>query len=482
MDRKLLKNYLYNILYQLVKIILPFLLAPYTLSHVGKETLGIYNFAGSIMNWFILFGILGVNTYGNRQIARIRDDKNELNRTFFEIFSMQVCNMLIASLCYFLYVSLTVKENLFYYRLTGLTMLASMLDITWFFYGVEDFKKASIRNIIVKCLGVGLIFLLVKSPADLWKYILINVGAELFGQAIMFFQLREYVTFEKISLRDAYEHHFRATFQLFVPTIAISVYTMLDSTMVGYLHSEAHVTLYTISMNLVKMFLYFITSIGSVMLPRVTNVYYSDDSGREKAEGLISTTMKIACMFSFPMCFGMIGIARNFIGWYMPVEPGIADLVMMGSPVIIFIAMSNVTGIQYMVPTGMYTQYSRSVISGSCINFCINLFLIPRFGAYGAVIGSVIAECTVTCMQLFMVKDRVRIGLLGRSYRIYCAGSLLMFACVLLLGRVLPVSIAGTVGQVAAGAAVYAAVILLTKEELAMKVVSKLLERGASHA
>ena len=482
MDRKLLKNYIYNILYQLTKIVLPFLLAPYLMGHVGEDTLGIYSFAGKIMNWFILFGILGVNTYGNRQIAKIRDDKTELNRTFFEIFAMQVTNMIIAAACYFLYIRLTVSENLFYFRLTGLTMLASMLDITWFFYGVEDFKKASIRNIIVKCLGVALIFLFVKSPADLWKYILINIGAELFGQAIMFIQLREYISFEKISLKDAYRHHFKATFQLFVPTIAISVYTMLDGTMIGYLYNEAHVYLYDTSMNLVKSFLYFITSIGSVMLPRVTNVYYNDEAGDEKAQSLISTTMKIACMFAFPMCFGMIGIANNFISWWLPDKQIIANLIMMGSPVILFISMSNVTGIQYMVPTGMYTQYSKSVIGGSVINFCINLILIPKLGAYGAVIGSVIAECTVTLMQMVMIRDRVKLSMLGRSYLIYLAGSLLMFAAVMGLGRIVPVSMAGTLMQVLAGMAVYGAVILVTREELAMKVMGKILKRGGADA
>ncbi|MCR5448833.1 MAG: flippase [Solobacterium sp.] len=473
MDRKILRNYIYNILYQLTKLIFPFLLAPYLVSHVGSETLGIYSFAGKIMNWFILFGILGVNTYGNRQIAKIRDDKEELNRTFFEILSMQICNMILASVAYLLYIRFTVTENLFYFQLTGLTMLASMLDITWFFFGVEDFKKASIRNIIVKFIGVGLIFLLVKTPQDLWKYILINIGSELFGQAIMFLQLREYISFRRISLKDAYRHHFKATFQLFVPTIAISIYTMLDGTMLGYLYSEEHVYFYDTSMNLVKSFLYFITSIGSVMLPRVTNVYYNDESGEEKAQHLIGTTMKIACMFAFPMCLGIVGISQNFISWWMPEKQIIANLIMMGAPVIIFISMSNVTGIQYMVPTGMYNQYSKSVIGGSLINFCVNLMLIPRIGAYGAVIGSVIAECTVTLLQIFMIRQKVHLGLTGRSFRIYFFGSLLMFAAVYGVGRVVPASVIGTALQVLAGVVVYAAVIILTKEELGWKMIEK---------
>ena len=480
MDKKIVKNYIYNILYQLVKIILPLIVAPYTASHIGVKPLGSYQYAGSIMNWFILFGILGVNTYGNRQIAKVRDDTELRNTTFFEIFAMQVSNMLIAMIAYYLFVTAVFREGRMYYYLTGLTMLATMLDITWFFYGVEDFKKASIRNIIVKCLGVFLILTLCKKPEDIWLYILINVGAELVGQAIMFMQLRQYLTFKPISLKDAYRHHFRATFQLFVPTIAISVYTMLDQTMVGTLYSTDHVQYYQTSMNIVKMFLMLITSIGSVMLPRVTNVYYNDADGAKKAEGYISTTMKLSVMLALPMCFGMMAIAKTFMSWYIPVWPILGDLIMLGCPVIILISMSNVTGIQYMVPTGMYNQYSASVIAGSCVNFVINLILIPRFGAYGAIIGSIIAELTVTAIQLMLIRSKVKFHFLTRSYFIYVFGTALMAVTVTGLTRILPVGTLYTFAEVAAGMAVYAAVLLITREELTFKALSALKNRKGS--
>ena len=482
MDRKILKNYIYNTLYQVVKIILPFILIPYTSSHIGSAALGIYNFAGSVMNWFILFGILGVNTYANRQIAKVRDDVELRNTTFFEIFAMQVCNMLIAMLAYFLFVRFTNPNNAFYWYLTGFTMLATMLDVTWFFYGVEDFKKASIRNIIVKCIGVALIMLLCKTPDDLWKYILINVGSELFGQLIMFSQLRKYLTFQKISLKNAYRNHFKATFQLFVPTIAISVYTMLDQTMVGALYSEEHVTFYLTSMNIVKMFMLLITSIGAVMLPRVTNVYYNDEDGEKKAEGYIGTTMKISMLLALPIFFGMMAIAETFCSWYIPVWPIIPKLIMLGCPVIILISMSNVTGIQYMVPTGMYNQYSASVIGGSIVNFFINLFLIPRFGAFGAIVGSVIAEAIVTVIQMILIRSRVQFHFLQRSYFIYVLGTALMAGTVYFLTRILPAGPLYTILEVASGALIYGGVLLISREEMvqkAMRTVLKPNDKGA---
>ena len=477
MDSKIIRNYIYNILYQLVRIILPMALVPYTYAHITPSVLGISSFASNIASWFILFGVLGVNTYGNREIAKVRDDKEKLNNTFFEILYMQMINVAIAMVAYYIFCLCTVKENLYIYLLTGITMIASMCDISWLFYGIEDFKQASIRNIIVKILGVSLIFLLCKSPSDLWKYVLINAGSELFGQAIMFAQLKQYISFRKVSIKDAFKHHFKATFQLFVPTIGISVYTMLDQTMLGYLYSAEHLEFYKTSMNFVKMFLYFITSIGSVMLPRVTNVYYNDEKGQEKAQGLVNSTMKIACMLALPMCFGMIAVAPNLMSWYLPTAPLIAPLVCLGAPIIIFISMSNVTGIQYMVPTGMYKRYSASVISGAVLNFCLNLITIPHIGAFGAVISSVIAEATVTAIQYISIRKKVKIEFKNKSYFVYIFGSLLMLAIVYFEGKFLPINAIGTIIQVITGAIIYALVLIISKEDITMKVLNKVKER-----
>ena len=478
MDKKILKNYIYNVLYQMVRVLLPFILVPYTYAHITPSRLGIYDFAGAIMQWFILFGILCINVYGNREIAKVRDDQKLLNKTFFEILTMQVTNMIIAIICYYLYIQFTVKDNLLMYQLTGLTMLATMVDITWFFYGIEDFKKVSIRNTIVKIIGVSLIMLLCKKPEDLWIYILINVCIEFIGQLVMFLDLKKHISFEKVSIKDAYANHFKATFQLFVPTIAISVYTMLDSTMIGYLYNQEHVSYYKSSMNIIKMFLYFITSIGAVVLPRVTNFYYNDEDGAKKAKDLIHTTMKIVLLLAFPMCFGMMAISKSFIAWYLPTTPIIASLILIGCPIIILISMSNVTGTQYMVPLGMYKEYSTSVIAGALVNLIVNFILIPKYGAYGAVIGSLMAELTVTLVQFYLIRKTVTISFKHKSYLIYLIGSLIMSLIIVLLTNSLAVSKLNTLIEVSLGVLIYFGILLVCKEEIFIALLNKLLKRN----
>lgn len=483
MDKKILLNYLYNILFQMVRVVLPLVTVPYLYSHVGAETLGISDFASNIAQWFVLFGILGVNIYGNREIAKVRDDRDKISTTFFEIFFMQLTNMFIAFILYFLYVYLTVKENTGIFYLTGVVMIASMLDVTWLFYGVEDFKKASIRNIVVKVLGVSLILLTVKTPDDLWLYVVINCVSELIGQLIMFAQLKQYVSFKRISIKSAYKNHFFPTLSLFVPTIAISIYTILDQTMLGYLHSPLHLNYYKTSMSFIKMFLYFITSIGSVVLPRVANVFHNDNNGSGKVEKLINETMQIALFLAIPMTFGMAGIARIFISWYLPSAPIIADLIILGCPIVILISISNVTGTQYMVPTGMTKEYSTSVISGALINMVINLILIPKYGAYGAIVGSLVAEASVTIVQMLFIKKRLSINFFNASQLKYLISAFIMSLVVTLLGNLLldvliiserKIGLLINMIQIISGAFTYFACLVILKDQLIMKIIQKL--------
>lgn len=475
MDKKILQNYIYNIAYQLVKIALPLVTVPYLYAHVGAETLGISDFASNIAGWFILFGTLGVNTYGNRSIAKVRDEKEKMSITFWQIFVMQCVNMLIATICYGTYVYLTVQSHLEIYVLTGIILIASLFDITWFFYGIEDFKKASIRNIIVKLIGVILLLIFVKKPSDLYAYVIINSVSELFGQSIMFFQLKGIIEFKKVSIQESFNNHFRATISLFVPTIAISVYTLLDQTMLGYLHSELHLNYYKTSMAFIKMFLYFITSIGAVMLPRVTNVFHNQEGGKSKAASLVQMTMKIALLLAIPMCFGMIGVAPRFIPWYLPSAPIIADLIVIGSPIVLFISISNVTGIQYMVPTGMDKQYSLSVISGACVNFLFNMVMIPVWGAFGAIIASCVAEASVTFIQLFVIRKELGTRFFDKDYLKILFSAVIMYIVVYYVGQLFEPSLVCNLIQAMVGVFVYFLFLLFTKEELIIDLVKKVL-------
>ena len=476
MDRKLITNYIYNILYQLVKIAMPIIIVPYTMGHLGETTLGISDFAANIASWFILFGTLGANIYGNRQIARVRDNIEDRSRTFFEILTMQIINMSIALVLYVCYSYFFVKSNQIIYYLHCLTVISSAFDITWFYYGVENFKTVSIRNIIVKVIGVGLIMLIVKRPEDLWLYVIINACSDLFGHIITYVQLKDYIQPVKYNIIEGYKKHIGATFVLFVPTIATSVYTLLDQTMLGFLTTDTgNVALYKAAQGFVKMFLYFITSIGSVMLPRIANIY-SKSGNSEELAGYLNTTFRIALFLSIPMMAGMISVSPFFIPWYLPNQLEISTLIQYSSPVIVFISISNVFGIQYLVPTGRNKEYSMSVISGAVVNCIVNFILIPRMAGVGAAIGSVVAEFTVMAVQYMAVHKEIRINAFG-SFVKYVVASLVMGVVVVFIGNNLGAHLITNIIQACIGCLVYGIILLILREELLINTIKKVLRK-----
>jgi len=272
MNRNLLKNYLFYILYQVLTILTPIIVVPYTTRVIGANGLGINAFTSSIVQWFVIFGIMGISMYGNKEIARVRDDRALLSKTFMGIFILQVVSMLLVSLLYIGFVYFAKLDNKVIYFIQGFVLLATMFDITWFFLGVEDFKKSSIRNMIFKLLNVALIFIFVKDAKDLPVFVFINTFTQLLGQLVLFVQLKEYIDFKPVSILEAFALHMRPNFVLFVPQIAISIYSVLDQTMTGLLSvDESQLAFYQQAIRFDKMFLYFITSIGMVMLPRIAN-------------------------------------------------------------------------------------------------------------------------------------------------------------------------------------------------------------------
>lgn len=476
MDKKVIINYIYNILYQVAKNVLSIVIVPYVLGTLGESVLGISDFASNIASWFILFGVLGVNIYGNREIAKVRDNQHQLSVTFFEILFMQLLNMTIALIFFILYSRYLVSQNNLIYYLTCLTIIANAIDISWFYFGVEYFKIVSIRNIVIKILGVVLIMALVKGPEDLWLYVVINGAGDLLGNIAMFIGLKKYITKVTFSIVDAYKHHFIATFILFIPTIANNVYNLLDQTMLGFLiEDKGEVALYKTAHSFVKMFLYFTTSLGAAMLPRIANTFYKDNN-YEEVNRYISTTFKYTLFIAIPMMCGFGFVAPYFIPWYLPKQPSIILLIQVSCPIILLISISNVLGYQFLIPTGHNKEYTTSLIIGAISNAIANFILIPRFLGVGAAIGSVLAEFSVMLTQFYFVRGKLKLHVLSNVFK-YSLAAAIMSLVVVLLGNYLGAGILTNLLQAVLGAVVYFFVLFLLKEEMLFGAVNKLLAR-----
>ena len=473
MDKKLFKNYIYNIMYQLVKLFLPLFLVSYTYAHLGPSTLGINDYAANISSWFILLGVLGVNTYGNREIAKVRDNKDRLSKSFYEILVMQIINMTIALVLYVIYTLLFVKENQIIYFLICLSILASVFDISWFYYGVEDFGIVSIRNIVVKIVSVLLIFAFVKKPADLWMFTLINSLSDLIGQLVTFLGLKKYINKTKVSVKDAYKNHLAGTFALFIPTVAINIYTLLDQTLLGTMvEDKGQLNLYKTSVSFVKMFLYFVTSIGAVVMPRIANLFVKNNDHSE-VNRYINMTFKLAIILSIPIFVALEVVSGSFFPWYTKDEyMYVIPLVRLVSPIIIFISLSNVFGTQYLVPVGRNNEYTKSIIAGALINLAINLYAIPRWQAVGACVASVCAEFTVTFTQWLYIRKDVEIHSMS-SFIKSALSALVMGVVIYFIGNAMGAKIITNMVQAIVGIIIYVAMLLILKEETIINLYNK---------
>ena len=200
------KNFIYNIIYQIFIMIIPLITAPYLARVVGADGVGTYSYTYSIVYYFMLLTHLGVNNYGNRSIAKVRDNKEKLSKTFWSIYSMQLIMGIIMLSLYVIYISFFNIKYKSIATIQTLFILSAMLDINWLFFGLEEFKKTVTRNTIIKLLNVSLIFLLVKNSNDLWKYTLIMSSMTVLGQAILWNFLRKRISFQKVSLKDITKH------------------------------------------------------------------------------------------------------------------------------------------------------------------------------------------------------------------------------------------------------------------------------------
>ncbi|WP_279145840.1 oligosaccharide flippase family protein, partial [Clostridium tyrobutyricum] len=368
------KNYVYNVIYQIVILIVPLITVPYVSRVLGSGGVGVNAYTNSIIQYFILFGTIGISLYGNRSIAYVRDDKSKLSRTFWGIFLLKIVTIIISYTVFIVFINFTHSQYKTIFLFQSIYIISAAVDISWLFMGLEDFQKTVTRNLIVKVIGVVCIFIFVKNRADLWKYVLILSCSELFGQLTLWFYVPRVMDKVKLSFYDI-KRHLIPSINLFIPQIATQIYLVLNKTMLGYISNTNEVGYFDMSDKITRMSLAVVTAMGVVMLPRVANTFAKGDI--KKVKEYLSKSFDFASYLSFPMMFGLAGISAQFTPWFF--GPGFSKtgtLMCVISPIIIFIAWSNVLGVQYMMPVGKVKQFTISVTTGAVVNFILNILLI----------------------------------------------------------------------------------------------------------
>lgn len=470
--KSIIKNYLYNLVYQILILVIPLITTPYLSKTLGASSIGIYSFTLSIATYFILFGSLGIAMYGRREIAYFQDDINERSKTFFEILIVRTITLGI-SMIIFYFTFASHGEYSIYYKVLLLEILSNILDISWFFQGLEEFKKTVTRNIIVKIISVISIFLFVKTIDDLIIYFVIYVLSNLLGNISMWFYLPKYIN--KINVRQLnIIKHVKPTILLFIPQIAMQVYTVLDKTMIGWiLNDMSEVGNYEQSQKIVKLAMTIVTSLGTVIIPRISNTYAKKNDALIRS--YLEKTFNFVWILGTPIMFGIMAISFKFVPWFLGegFEKSII-LLILGAPLVLVIGLNNVSGMQYLIPTKKQNIFTKSVVIGAIFNFFTNLLLINIFKSVGAIIASTLAETVILSAQLiYMKKDIPLIIAFQSSIKpIFCG--LIMFFVTFFVGHLLEATIITTFIQILIGTLCYFSLLYIFKDKFFINMIDKL--------
>ena len=456
---KVIKNYLYNLSYQILTIILPIITVPYVTRIFTSEDLGKYGFYNSIVSYFSLFAMLGIGIYGTKQIAAARD----VSSTFWNIYAIQLTSSILALFVYVMTLLSIPKMSGIVPITLGIVLLTKMIDISWLFTGKEDFKKITLRNTMVKVAGVISIFTFIKSSEDLYLYIFLIVIFDFLGQFVMWIPAKKFIKRPSFN-GNAIKKNLQPIVLLFLPQVAISLYVVLDRTLLGLLGSYSDVGIYEQGQKLTSILLTVVSSLGAVMLPRVANLL--SERKEEEAQNMVRFSFILYNLIIFPMIFGLIAINEVFIKIFLGKNfQDVKYVLYIIVFNIMFIGWTNILGYQVLVVRNKNKEFMLSTTIPAIVSVAVNIAVIPFFGYIGASITSVVVETLVFAIQWYYSRNIINKNLLfNKDLAKIILSSLVMFGAVMLCKMTIALEgVTGLVTYLAIGGISYLGMIFLLK-------------------
>ena len=454
------RNAVYNMAYRVFSLLLPLVTAPYLSRVVGTEGVGLYDYTWNISYVFVLIGMLGLENYGVRAIARVRDDQEALSRTFSEIWRMQLLVAGVTLAVWLGYVFLIAGDERAIALNLTLMSVSCLVNLDWCLMGLDQFRPIALRNTAVKLAGATAIFLLVKGKGDLWLYALCWSAATMLGCLSCWTTLRGRVRLIRVPWRDALRH-LPPCAMLFVSVIAVSVYRRMDVIMLGAMCGWEENGLYANAEKIIYCLSGFISAIGTVMLPQASSLMQKGQT--DTLRHRIALSMDLLMCMTAALAFGLASVAQRFAPLFFGADFAYSGVLMIPLAfTLMTIGFANVVRTQWVLPGGQDRVLIRSVVCGACVNLALNALCIPRMGAMGAVAGTLAAETAVPLVQWLHLRRELPYGGYLRSVAAYALIGAAMLLAVRLVGALVPDSWTGLAVQVAVGAAVYGLLTLLS--------------------
>ncbi len=433
-------NFIMNAILKMSAFIFPLITFPYVSRIIGAEGNGKITFASSVISYFVMFAQLGIPTYGIRVCASCRNDRSKLIKTVHELLILNSITVVIS------YVALAVammcvprfQTDKTLLIITSASMLLNAIGMDWLFQALEQYSYITIRNLAFKILSVILMFALVHSPEDYVIYGGISVIGNCGSYILNFFYAQRIIGFHPVGKYNI-KQHLRPALEFFMLTVSISVYTSMDSVMLGFISTDTEVGYYSAATKMKTILTGMVSALGGVMLPRMSN--YIAMGKKEQFYALIKKAFSFVIIVTVPLTIYFCVMSYATIG--LLAGDGYAGAVVPMSvitPTIILIGLSNLTGMQILVPTGREKSTTRSTIVGACVNLVVNAVAIPRLGATGAAIGTVAAEAVVLAVQIYFLRGELWSMIKGIQIFRILISNIVATVLLLVLRLYLPVS------------------------------------------
>ena len=476
MSKSLKKNYILNLTNTISSMLFPLITFPYAARILMADGIGQVNFFSSIISYISLFTSLGIPMYAIRETARVRDNNVELSKTTTEILLLHACLTSLGYIAVFI-IAFTVPKvmvDIPLFLLLSTSLFFSSIGCEWFYQGVEDFKYITIRAIMIRSLCAILLFLLVHSKDDLLYYAVYSVVGTVGNNVFNFLRLRKYVSLKQIDYSGLKPiRHLKPALRLFVLSVVISIYANLDTVMLGFMKESAVVGYYTGATRITKMLMGIVSSLGTVMIPRLSNLYKNGQV--DEFRSLAQKSFDFVFAVSFPLFIGLIVAAPEIIRLFCgsTYEPAITTLQII-SPILFFISLSGVLGIQILYPQGKENIVIKCTMFGALTNFTLNLFLIPSMNNDGAAIATCAAEFMVTFIMIIIGRKYIPINYSIKRYANYIVGGFLMLPIIVFIGNIVTNSnILSLLFSFLFGVSVYAGYLYIRKDDLFVNVIVK---------
>lgn len=463
---RLVKNYLAYLFYDVIALVVPLFTAPYLARILHADNYGIYSYVYSVTSLICTISLIGLNSYGSRQVAYDRDNEDLLNETFWELFIMRLVCGVVGTIV-FIVCAQSSGYSIFFYLFYAY-FLANVLDFSWIFVGLERMLPCVLKNTASKLVMFVGVFILVKTENDVGKYLLLVAVSTLVANLAIIPLARKYISRPKVNLKKIPKHLLQS-FALCAPTIVTQIYLQIDKVMLkGMSSSIGEVSFYDQAEKIILIPLSVITSLSAVMMPRIANEF-AKDAKADSIEKNLTLAGKYSVLMAFPMMCGMIGISSSFIPWYLGNEylPSASAMIVL-SPILVLNSLTGISGSQYLVATNQTKVLLVSSIVASTLNIICNAFLIPRFGCIGAAVATVSANFVNLLIQYSVMCKQINMKNVFQAGYKYFLDSLIMLLLIIFTTKSLKLqpTVSTTILQIVLGGTAYILILALRKDDI----------------